>query len=161
MILCYILAVKNILFVCTGNTCRSPIAVGLVQKALGKRKDVNVISAGIIASNGLPASPNAIKVMAEEGIDISTYQTKPLTKELVELADIVFVMTQWHKLEVIGILEKPGKEIYLVKEFAPGNPANDDLDIQDPIGKPIDVYRKCRDEIRVCVPGIIKKILEK
>lgn len=136
------------------------MAVGLVEKAIGKQKGIRLISAGIIASNGLPASPNAIKVMTEEGIDISNHQTVPLTRDLVEMADIVFVMTQWHKLEVIGLLEKPGKEVYLVKEFVK-KPSNNDFDIQDPIGKPVDVYRKCRDELKECIPGIVKKILEK
>lgn len=135
------------------------MAVGLVGKALRKQKDIRVLSAGIIASNGLPASSNAIKVMNEEGIDISGHQTRPLTKKLVEEANIIFVMTQWHKLEVIGLLEKPGKEVYLVKEFAPKGPG-EDLDIPDPIGKPVEVYRKCRDEIKKCIPGIVKKILE-
>lgn len=136
------------------------MAVGMVEKALGKQKGIRLLSAGVIASNGLPASPNAIKVMAEEGIDISTHQTLPLTKDLVEKADIIFVMTQWHKLEVIGLLEKPGKEVYLVKEFAE-KPSNNNLDIQDPIGKPVEVYRQCRDALKECVPGIVKKILEK
>lgn len=136
------------------------MAVGLVEKAIGKQKGIRLISAGIIASNGLPASPNAIKVMTEEEIDISNHQTVPLTRDLVEMADIVFVMTQWHKLEVIGLLEKPGKEVYLVKEFVK-KLSNNDFDIQDPIGKPVDVYRKCRDELKECIPGIVKKILEK
>lgn len=148
---------KNILFVCTGNTCRSPMAVGMVEKALGKQKGIRLLSAGVIASNGLPASPNAIKVMAEEGIDISTHQTLPLTRDLVERADIIFVMTQWHKLEVIGLLEKPGKEVYLVKEFAEKH-SNNNFDIQDPIGKPVEIYRQCRDELKECMSGIVKKI---
>lgn len=149
---------KIILFVCTGNTCRSPMAVGLVKKTLKKNKEIKLISAGIIASKGLPASPNAIKVMAEEDIDISDHQTQPLTKELIGKSELVFVMTQWHKLEVIGLLEKPGKEVYLIKEFAK---KNDDIDIPDPIGKSIDFYRHTRDEIKKCVDGIVKKILEK
>lgn len=135
------------------------MALGLVKKALGTGKGINILSAGVIASNGLPASPNSIKVIDEEGIDISDHQTKPLTRELVESADIVFVMTQWHKLEVIGLLEKPGKEVYLIREFDP-DVSSEDIDIPDPIGKPINIYRKCRDEIKKCVPGIVKKILE-
>lgn len=136
------------------------MAVGMVEKALGKQKGIRLLSAGIIASNGLPASPNAIKVMAEDSIDISAHQTTPLTRELIEKADIIFVMTQWHKLEVIGLLEKPGKEVYLIKEFAKKT-SNNNMDIQDPIGKPVEVYRQSRDEIKECVLGIVKKILEK
>ena len=135
------------------------MALGLVQKALGKNKNIKLISAGVIASNGLPASPNAIKVMAEDDIDISGHQTKGLTKSLIEQADIIFVMTQWHKLEVVGLLETPGKQIYIIKEFMP-NVSDEDLDLQDPIGKSLDVYRDCRDEIKMCVPGMLKKILQ-
>lgn len=137
------------------------MAVGLVKHALSKNsKDVNLFSAGIIASNGLPASPNAIKVMAEMDIDISAHQTKQLTDELVRRANMIFVMTQWHKLEIIGLLDRPGKEIYLVKEFY-SKVSENDVDLGDPIGKPAEIYRRCRDELKLCVPGIVKKILEK
>lgn len=155
----FVLSMKNILFVCTGNTCRSPMALGLVQKALGKVKDIKLQSAGIIATRGMPASPNAIKALEEEDIDISRHETQYLTKELIEKSEIIFVMTQWHKLEVIGMLDRPGKQIYLVKEFMHGS--RDDLDLSDPIGKPLGVYRQCRDEIKACIPGMLKKILEK
>lgn len=155
---------KTVLFVCTGNTCRSPMAVGLVRNAINarKHKDIKILSAGVIASNGLPASPNAIKVMAEKNIDISEHQTRQLTRDLINKSDLIFVMTQWHKLEVIGLLESPGKEVYLIKEFASRNQGiNHDLEIPDPIGKSIEFYRHSRDEIEKCVDGIIKKILEK
>lgn len=151
---------KTILFVCTGNTCRSPMAVGLVKKALGKRGNIKIKSAGVIAPNGLHASGNAISVMEDLGIDISGHRTQPLTKELIVEADQVFVMTQIHKLEVINLLEKPGKEVYLIREFDP-KVHKDHLDIPDPIGKPISVYRHCRDEIKRCVPDLVKKILKK
>lgn len=151
---------KTILFVCTGNTCRSPMAVGLVEKALGKRRNIKIKSAGVIAPNGLYASGNAISVMEELGIDISRHRTQPLTKELVREADMVFVMTQIHKLEIINLLEKPGKEVYLIRGFDPKT-SNRDLDVPDPIGKPISIYKHCRDEIKRCVPGLVKKILKK
>lgn len=150
---------KTILFVCTGNTCRSPMAVGLVGKTLGKKRNIEIKSAGVIAPNGLPASSNAVSVMKELDIDISKHCTQPLTKELVGEAHLVFVMTQIHKLEVINFLEKHGKEVYLVREFDPEvHHAN--MDVADPIGKSIDVYRHCRDEINRCVPGLVKKILQ-
>jgi protein-tyrosine phosphatase len=154
---------KTILFVCTGNTCRSPMAVGLLKNALNirKNKDIQIISAGVIASNGLPASPNAIKVMAEKGIDISDHKTLSLTKDIIERSDLIFVMTQWHKLEVIGLLERPGKQVYLIKEFVPRNlSVVNDLEVPDPIGKSIEFYRHARDEIEKCIDGIIKKVLE-
>ena len=150
---------KTILFVCTGNTCRSPMAVGLAKKALGDRRNIKLKSAGVIAPNGLPASGNAISVMKEIGIDISEHRSTPLTEEVVAEADLVFVMTQIHKLEVINLLEKPGKEVWLVKEFGPMT-SQKSLNVADPIGRPIEIYRHCRDEIRQCVPELVKKILE-
>lgn len=137
------------------------MAVGLAKKALGSRRNIKLKSAGVIAPNGLYASANAISVMEELDIDISKHSTQPLTEELVAEADLIFVMTQIHKLEVINLLEKPGKEIYLIKEFDTKSSQQGNLDISDPIGKPISVYRHCRDEIKQCVPGLLKKILEK
>ena len=151
---------KKILFVCTGNMCRSPMAVGLVKKALPQGGDVEISSAGLIVSDGLPASPNAIKVMAEEDIDISGHQSRHLTREIVTGTNVIFVMTQWHKLELINLLEKPGKEIYLIKELMK-NKLRGSLDIEDPIGKSIVFYRKCRDEIKKAVPTMLEKILKK
>jgi len=139
------------------------MAVGLLKNALNirKNKDIQIISAGVIASNGLPASPNAIKVMAEKGIDISDHKTLSLTKDIIERSDLIFVMTQWHKLEVIGLLERPGKQVYLIKEFVPRNlSVVNDLEVPDPIGKSIEFYRHARDEIEKCIDGIIKKVLE-
>ena len=135
------------------------MAVGLVGKALGKKRNIKTKSAGVIAPNSLPASSNAVSIMKELDIDISGHRTQSLTKELIEEADLVFVMTQIHKLEVINFLEKPGKEIYLVKEFDP-EVHQWNMDVADPIGKPINVYRYCRDEINRCIPGLIKKILQ-
>ena len=132
----------------------------MIKKALKKRKDIEISSAGLIVTDGLPASPNAIKVMAEENIDISGHQSRHLTREMVRNTNIIFVMTQWHKLEVIGLLEKPGKEIYLIKELGEYKQRHD-LDIQDPIGKSISYYRKCRDEIKALIPAIMEKILKK
>lgn len=159
---------KTVLFVCTGNTCRSPMAVGLVKHALGNHPNIKIISAGVMAPKGLHASINAVVVMKEIEIDISQHHSTLLTKDLVNQMDLIFVMTQVHKLEVINLLEKPGKEIYLIKEFDPKLSKEDheirntgSMDIPDPIGKPIELYRHCRDEIKRCVPVLIKKILEK
>jgi len=153
---------KTILFVCTGNTCRSPMAVGILRDAIGNRHKIKIISAGVIGMKGLPANSNAVKAMKEIGIDISGHRSQPLTKKLVDEAEKVFVMTQIHKLEVINLLEKSRKEIYLIGELNRKQVLkNKDIDISDPIGRGIEAYRNCRDQIRQCVPGIIGKIFEK
>jgi len=148
---------KNILIVCTGNTCRSPMAMGLLKKALKNKRGVKISSAGVLAGNGSRASSHAIGVMKEEGIDISGHRSQPLTKSLVAAADLILVMTQVHKLEVINLLDYPGKEIYLLKEFISDKNVTD-LDISDPIGRSRAVYRECLEEIGRCLPRLIKKI---
>ena len=85
---------KSVLFICTGNVCRSPMAEGLFQHRMGKRLEVRVASAGIGAMEGFPASENAVEVMAELGIDISNFYSQSLRSELVQQADFIFTMTR-------------------------------------------------------------------
>lgn len=136
------------------------MAVGLLKDALGSKSDIEVQSAGVLGFNGIRASANSIEVLEEEGIDISEHRSQQLTKEVVNEADLILVMTQIHKLEVINFLEKPGKEVYLIKEFAPREEQGE-MNISDPIGRSIFVYRSCRDELKQCMPQLVKKILEK
>lgn len=119
----------NILFVCTGNTCRSPMAEGFVNF---KFPNISAKSCGIFA-DGSAVSENSKNAMAEIGVDISSHISTPLTKELVDWADKIICMSPSHKqaLESIGILDA---EVL-------GN------GIPDPFGQNLDAYRICRDEI--------------
>ena len=150
---------KNVLIICTGNICRSPMAVGLLRKELMGHPEIRIISAGIIAGDGNTASSNAVEAMKEIGISIAGHRSRHLTKEVLKSSDIVIVMTQAHKLEVVHMLDAPGKEIYLIKEFS-SNEHEKNMNVSDPIGESILVYTKCRDEIKLCVKNLAKKILE-
>src|SRR5204863_8552192 len=92
--------VKSVLFVCTGNICRSPIAEGLFRRMIGNRKDIEVASAGVHAVNGQPPSLYAVQVCQQDTVDISGFRSQPLTNELVERATHIFAMTGAH-LETI------------------------------------------------------------
>ena len=120
---------RKIVFVCTGNTCRSPMAEGYLKS---KRKDLNVISRGLTA-DGLPVSHNSKFVMEKMGIDISAHTSKQLTKEEAEGADFIVCMSPSHAqfLVMAGISEEKIRV----------------LGVDDPYGCDLSVYEECRDQI--------------
>jgi glycine hydroxymethyltransferase len=146
--------VKTVLFVCTGNICRSPIAEGLFARLLGNRKDIEVASAGVHAVRGQPPSLYAVQVCEKEGVDISGFRSQPLTAELVERATHIFAMTGAH-LETIHMLFPHGAEkAYLLREFEePG--ATVWRDVPDPIGMGRDVYEVCAHTIKNALPSVL------
>src|SRR5207237_6748427 len=95
--------VISVLFVCTGNICRSPIAEGLFRRLIGNRKDIEVASAGVHAVRGQPPSLYAVQVCEADGVDISDLRSQPLTADLVDRATHIFAMTGAH-LETIHML---------------------------------------------------------
>lgn len=124
---------KTILFVCTGNVCRSPMAEGLFRQAVQGSKDYHVLSAGLGASDGQPPTPFAVQAMNELGIDISHQHSRPLTADLVEQADYIFCMTHSHVDTVTLLYPQAAEKTFLLREF------DDTLDtfekdISDPIG---------------------------
>src|SRR5450759_5762549 len=94
---------KTILFVCTGNICRSPMAEGIFRQAVQGRGDYRVLSAGIGAVNGQPPSPYAVQAVRELGIDISGQRSRMLTSDLVQQSDYIFGMTHSH-LDTVTLL---------------------------------------------------------
>jgi len=146
--------VKSVLFVCTGNICRSPIAEGLFRRVLGNRKDIEVISAGVHAVSGQPPSLYAVEVCAEAGVDISSLRSQPLTAALVDRATHIFTMTGAH-LETIQTLFPQGAEkSFLLREFEePGTTVWRDL--PDPIGLSREVYAHCARIISNALPSVL------
>jgi glycine hydroxymethyltransferase len=146
--------VKRILFVCTGNICRSPMAEGLFRRMLGNRKDIEVFSAGVHAVRGQPPSIYAIEVLEGEGVDISQLRSEPLTATLVDRATHIFGMTGGH-LETIHMLFPHGADkAFLLREFEePG--ATVWRDVPDPIGMGRDVYVECARTIKSALPSVL------
>ena len=130
---------KKIVFVCTGNTCRSPMAEGYL-KSLGL-KGREIISRGLSA-DGSPAAQNSISVLAEKGLDISSHVSRQMTYEDAEKADVIVCMSASHAdlLEALGIDK--------LKIFV--------LGINDPYGGDLETYRTCRDEIFAAVDEFIE-----
>jgi len=138
----------NILFVCTGNTCRSPMAEWFFRDLCDKKKTsgkFNIQSAGTGAIDGWPASENAIATLQKNGIDAHSHRSQRLTPELLQWADIAIAMTQSHLGVIINLSQNLSKkpEAKLLSEFSKKhNP------ISDPFGSGTDIYEDCFSEMK-------------
>lgn len=150
----------QILFVCTGNTCRSPMAEGIFRGYLAnilhcsvdELENIGYIikSAGTAAFDDIPASQESVIVCRENGIDIGQHLSQLVDQELLDESDLIFTMTEDHYQQVIMI--DPGAEIKTEK-------LSSNCDIQDPVGLGVDVYRQCFNEIQEAVVKRVKEIL--
>ncbi|MGI6495069.1 MAG: low molecular weight protein arginine phosphatase [Kiritimatiellia bacterium] len=148
---------RRLLFVCSGNTCRSPMAEHLLRAALPADCGWIVESAGTMAVPGEPANPFAIAVLSEEGIDLSPHRSRIATPALLHAMDLVVPMTRSHREELAALAPSLPIPSSLLSSFLPGPPR--DADLPDPIGGPLETYRACRDAIRQCLPGLIGALL--
>src|SRR3954452_5363476 len=148
---------KTILFVCTGNICRSPMAEGLFRHAVKTRPDFRVISAGVGAVDGLPPSEHAVRALRELGIDISRQRSHMLTAELVQQADYIFGMTHSHVDAITMLYPQAAEKTFLLREFDETLDSYEN-DISDPIGGSYEVYRACRDQIEQGIFSMLKFI---
>jgi glycine hydroxymethyltransferase len=146
--------VKSVLFVCTGNICRSPIAEGLFRRLVGNRKDIEVLSAGVHAVRGQPPSLYAVQVCAEEGADISDLRSQPLTAALVDRATHIFAMTGAHLETIQTVFPQGAEKSFLLREFEePGTTVW--RDVPDPIGLGREVYEDCARIINNALPSVL------
>lgn len=148
------------MFVCTGNTCRSPMAEGLFRKLLAEKLQCSeedlvergfvVLSAGLAARVGSPASPEGVQLLAAEGIDIHSHESQPLTDRLLEQVDYVYTMTRGHRDSILAERPDLADRVRLL--------AADGGDICDPIGGTLEDYKACKSEIERHLQAIVDSI---
>ncbi|SPE62892.1 Sugar-phosphate isomerase, RpiB/LacA/LacB family [Verrucomicrobia bacterium] len=146
---------KTVLFVCTGNVCRSPMAEGLFRQAVSGRGEYRALSAGLGAMEGQPPSPYAVQAVKELGIDISYLRSRMLTPDLVAQADYIFGMTHSHIETVMLLFPHAAEKTFLLREFDETLDVFE-KDISDPIGGSYEIYLDCRDQIEQGIASLLR-----
>ena len=148
---------KKLLFVCTGNTCRSCMAEAIAKELLKEQnmaQEIYVSSAGIHAVPEDKASLAAVKVMDEYGVDIKAHCARLLNPDLVKQSDIILSMTESHKRVIIDSNPDAKSKVFTLKEYAAGTSG----DIKDPYGGSAAIYKDCVEELKIYITKALYKI---
>lgn len=151
----------NILFVCTGNTCRSPMAEAIMEAMVrdsSPNKDIKVKSAGITAIDGLSATQEAIMAMNKMGLDLSSHKSQRLTWELYQWADLILTMTDSHKNRIIDAYRSKSHDEVLNKVATISSFAGTEGDINDPIGRTVEIYEECAQHLKMLILEIYSRL---
>ena len=149
---------KKLLFVCTGNLCRSPLAEGYFKDLLKKdyQKRFHVSSAGTHGTPGAKPPLEACQVAVENGFDISNHLATFLSRKVIDDADMIFAMENGHLESVLLLAPKAKSKTFLLSQW--NRLKGYGKDIPDPIGKPLKTYQECLKQIMACVDGLFENL---
>jgi len=152
----------TVLFVCTGNSCRSPMAEGIFREKIpaAYKKKIRVWSAGTGSFDGSPPSQFAIEVCREHGIDISAHRSQALRKHHLAQSDIVFVMEKEHLKFIHELFPNYQENVYLLKAFDCEKKDRRKNEIPDPIGRSKRFYQKIFQELEKEIKRILPRIIQ-
>ena len=153
----------NIMFICTGNICRSAMAQGLLEKKLKdqNRTDIAVFSSGLYAENGEMATRLATKVMEKYDVNLRLHRATNIRHSNIRNMDLILCATNSHKTAVLNKYPELDGMVYTLKEYVGYNKEfHTKIDIEDPWGYGEDVYRFCAQEINDCLDLLLEKIKE-
>ena len=148
---------KHVLFICTGNVCRSPMAEALFKDLVGDRDDFKVSSAGVSAASGQVASDHTAEVLRAKGISSDGFRSQPITRELIREATHIFSMTTGHQHMLESLFPEAADKSYLVCEFCEIN-GMIGIDIPDPIGYGIEAYETTCEVLDHALPTLLAYI---
>ena len=148
---------RHFLFVCTGNTCRSPLAEAIARREARTRglEGLSFRSAGTHASEGAPASEGSAAVGREAGLDLSAHASTPLDRDLLDWADLVLCLSVSHRL---AVEREDGEGAVLVTRFLPEGHPERGRSVPDPVGRGVDVYRDVRELLAEAVDGLLDRV---
>lgn len=150
---------KTILFVCTANICRSPMAAAIMRRRiaeLGLADQVQVLSAGVWAEEGLEASRNAVKVLGQRECDLTGHRSRQVTPALLDQASIVLVMEEAHRRSLFYLAPQHLGKVFLLAEMA-----GEHEEVADPYGGPIEEYEQTADLLEKLIDAGLPRILKR